>query len=132
MPDLYLFIRKEANHLIFIALGAVPGAFLRWQIDNYFVVNIFGSLMLGFLLSYQLQHKYKLMLGVGFCGALTTFSSWMIDSAQLLLNGAFLEALVLISSGFVGGLASAGIGFSIGKWINSSKPFLLRFLFRRY
>ena len=132
MSDFYLFIRKELYYLGLLSLGAVPGAFIRWQIDDNFIVNICGSTVLGFLISFPLKYQYKLMLGVGFCGALTTFSSWMIDSVELILRGALLKALALIFSAFVFGLAAAAIGFIIGKRINSSRPFLLRFLFRRY
>ncbi len=132
MANFYLLLRKEFTHLIAISLGAIPGALIRWQIDDNFVVNICGSTILGFLISLPLKHQYKLIFGVGFCGALTTFSSWMIDVAQLLSSGAFFKALGLICSAFFFGLASAAIGFALGKSINSSMPFLLRFLFRRY
>ena len=125
-------LKRELDKVKIIALGAVPGAFIRWQIDDYFVVNIFGAAFLGFLMSLPVNKKYHLLFGVGFCGSLTTFSGWMVDSAELILNGSFLKALVLILYLFICGLVSAAFGFFVGALIKSSRPFLSRFLFRRY
>ena len=68
--------------LIFFILGAGIGAPLRFLIDKFFrakfvfpagilVVNVIGSFFLGFA-----QHNYFAM---GFCGAFTTWSAFMLD-----------------------------------------------------
>ena len=132
MSDFYLFIRKELYYPGLLSLGAVPGAFIRWQLDNDLLVNLLGSGLLGFLISLQLKNKYNLILAIGFCGALTTFSGWIVDCAHLLLSGAVFKTLVFMFAAVFLGLATAAIGFVIGKLVKPSRPFLLRFLFRRH
>ncbi len=132
MPSFFRVIYREYNQLMAITAGAVPGAFIRWQIDDYFSVNILGAAILGFLVGVQLKKKYNVLFCVGFCGALTTFSTWMVNAAELILNGSFYKVLVLLFQGFIYGLLSAAFGFCIGRLINPSRPFLLKFLFRRY
>ena len=132
MSNFYFFIRKEFYQLIFIALGAIPGVLIRWKVNDHFLVNILGTALLGLAISLPFYKKYYLLIGVGFCGALTTFSSWMVDSAYLFLRGSFLKALELIIYAVVCGLLSATTGFFFGRWITSSKLFLSRFLFRRH
>ena len=86
----------QLNNLIFVAFGAIPGSLIRWQIDNYSLVNFLGAGVLGFVIGYKLKFRYKLLIGVGFCGSLTTFSSWILDSFNLLVNGFFIQAISLI------------------------------------
>ena len=64
------------------------------------------------------------MLGVGFCGALTTFSGWIFHSYELLVNGLYLKSfgLIIYTLGF--GLLAAIVGFWIGKKIRQSRHFL--------
>jgi CrcB protein len=68
--------------VIFFILGAAIGAPLRYSIDKYFrtkyvfpigilIVNVVGSFILGYT-----QTNYFVM---GFCGAFTTWSAFMLD-----------------------------------------------------
>ena len=72
-----------------IALGAVIGALFRWQIDAIFILNLFGCFLLGFLNSFSISNAYKLTLGVGFCGSMTTFSGWASKLHDLLNQGLY-------------------------------------------
>ncbi len=117
-------IRKELNQLFIISLGAVPGAFIRWNLSNVLVVNVLGALVLGFLFGLSSKRRAHLIFGVGFCGALTTFSGWMLDSAKLLLGGYLIQAFGVIIYTFFLGLLSGFLGFLIGKCIKKSRLFL--------
>jgi len=108
-------LNNRSKNYLLVALGAVPGALIRWQINNDFLVNIIGAALLGFLLSLHCSHNLKLTLGFGFCGALTTFSGWMFDSAQLLISGLFFKAFGLIFYTLGFGLLAAVVGFLLGK-----------------
>ena len=101
-----------------IALGSIPGAFIRWQVNNDFIVNFCGAFLIGLLVSLSLKSKWNLILGVGFCGSLTTFSGWILDSFLLINNGLSLKAFYLISMTFLCGLSAVAIGFFIGRKIN--------------
>jgi len=83
----------------FLAVGAVLGAFLRYKITasplmfnvipiNVLIVNVVGSLILGMFIvfseQWNLDGRYSLLVAVGFCGSLTTMSSFALDSSNLL------------------------------------------------
>ena len=84
---------------IFLAVGSVLGAFLRYKITespllfntlplNVLIVNVLGAFILGVFVivseQWNLDGKYSLFAAVGFCGSLTTMSSLALDSSNLL------------------------------------------------
>ena len=114
---------KEYKNLIFVAIGAVPGSLIRWQINNDFLVNILGAALLGFLLGLASHRNLQLIIGVGFCGSLTTFGSWVFNTFQLLISGLYVEAFGLIFYTFSVGLIAAFFGFWIGQKIRQLRHF---------
>tara|TARA_Y100001968_G_scaffold76622_1_gene68058 strand:- start:291 stop:635 length:345 start_codon:yes stop_codon:yes gene_type:complete len=111
-------IAIKKNTFFLIAIGAVPGALFRWQIDQIFIVNIIGCFLLGFFNSLAIPKRYKLTLGVGLCGSLTTFSGWSFHLHDLLNQGLyrlFLVDSILIV--FIGVLA-IGLGDIFSKKLN--------------
>jgi CrcB protein len=108
---------------VFLAAGSVFGAFLRYKITespllfntlpvNVLIVNVIGAFILGafVILSEQwnLDGRYSLLAAVGFCGSLTTMSSFALDSSNLLDNQHYGALAVNIIS---------NIGLSIGALI---------------
>ena len=86
---------------IFLAVGSVIGAFLRYKITespllfnalplNVLIVNIIGAFILGMFVivseQWNLDGRYSLLAAIGFCGSLTTMSSFALDSSNLLDN----------------------------------------------
>ena len=86
---------------IFLAVGSVVGAFLRYKITespllfntlplNVLVVNVIGAFILGMFVilseQWNLDGRYSLLAAIGFCGSLTTMSSFALDSSNLLDN----------------------------------------------
>jgi CrcB protein len=108
--------------LVYVAFGAVPGALIRWQADNDLVVNVVGAAILGLLVGLPFRARRQLLLGVGFCGSLTTFSSWMVDCVVMIAMGAWLPVLRLIGLTLGLGLGAAGLGFWVGRQIIPSGP----------
>ena len=110
---------------LWVAAGAVPGALLRWQTavllgpdlppgGSDLLVNGVGSLLLGWLVTRPSRQHLQLLLGAGFCGSLTTFSSWMLVTARLQQQG-FVMGLLWLALGLAVGLAMAWLGQRLGQ-----------------
>ena len=84
------------NKFILISIGAIPGALFRWQIDNIFIVNIIGCFLLGIINGLNINRRYKLIFGFGFCGSLTSFSGLSFQLYRLISVG--LYRLFLLNS----------------------------------
>ena len=120
MPEQLPSFRTELQELLLVAVGAVPGALLRWQFgvvlnDRDVLVNVLGSLILGLLLGLPYRPRIQLLVGIGFCGSLTTFSSWMVNSVDLIVSGQQLAAIGLIGLTLGLGLGGAALGLWIGR-----------------
>ena len=121
-----LTLRKDLNELALVALGAVPGAVMRWQIaahlhDNDVIVNVLGAFILGWLVGLPIRPNRQLLIGIGFCGSLTTFSSWMVNSVDLIASGQLFEAIGLIGMTLGLGLGGAALGLWIGRSVDALK-----------
>lgn len=115
-----LTLRQDLNEMALVALGAVPGAVMRWQIashfhDNDLIVNVLGAFILGWLVGLPLRPKRQLLVGIGFCGSLTTFSSWMVHCVTFIAQGDWLSALGLIGLTLGLGLGAAALGVFVGR-----------------
>ena len=121
-------LRFALKELALVGCGAVPGAWLRWQSGVHLgpvlggsavsdlLVNLIGSLLLGFLAGPMPRRPSVLLLfGIGFCGCLTTFSSWMLDVVKLLQAGQPVLGLLLIVVSLVLGVACAAAGFQLSR-----------------
>jgi CrcB protein len=68
--------------------GGTLGALARFGVDTWLgsrgvlVVNVLGSLVLGALVAAPLDGRVLLVVGTGFCGAFTTFSSFAVRVAE--------------------------------------------------
>ena len=127
MADHRSALKFELQELLLVALGAVPGALLRWQLalhlaDQNLVANTLGSALLGFVAGLPAAPRRQLLLGVGFCGSLTTFSSWMLDAVRQLGVGEIKGAAGLIGLTLGLGLGAAALGFQLGRKIRPPGP----------
>ncbi len=106
--------------IVLIAAGGLLGTFLRYKITaspllfeslpvNVLIVNIVGSFILGLFAvmsqQWNLDQKYALLIAIGFCGSLTTMSSFALETSNL------FESKQL---GLVGINILANVGLSIG------------------
>ena len=114
-----------------VALGAAVGAPLRYLTDRTvqakhdsvfpwgtFTVNVCGSLILGFLTALPTSPSVTALLGTGFCGALTTYSTFSYETLRLVQQGARFYALVNVIASVVAGLGAAGIGLLLAQAVN--------------
>ena len=127
MADHHVQRRIALQELLLVSLGAVPGALLRWQLtprldDHNLLVNIAGAALLGLLSGLPAAPRRQLLVGIGFCGSLTTFSSWMLAVVKQLAEGRWGEAIGLIGLTFGVGLGAAALGFVAGRRIRPPGP----------
>lgn len=101
-----------------LALAAsLPGAHSQFPYD-ILLINLTGALAIGLLFGAfehgaPLSPDVRLVLGTGFLGAYTTFSSFMVGSATLLRHGEMLPALLYLCGAMAGGVALAFAGFTL-------------------
>lgn len=107
--------RKEVFMLIkmfAVGIGGFIGSVLRYLISlipisqkstfpfNTFITNIIGALLIGFIISCadksEMAPEKLLLLKVGLCGGLTTFSTFSSETFRLLEGGNIITALAYI------------------------------------
>ena len=120
MPETKPLLRLELQDLLLVAVGAVPGALLRWQVaehlnDQNLLVNTLGAALLGLLAGLPAAPRRQLLLGIGFCGSVTTFSSWMLAAMKQLSAGDWGAALGLIGITLGLGIGAAALGLLVGR-----------------
>lgn len=120
-----------AGLLVAVAIGGLVGAPTRYLVDRAItarttserpwgtvVVNVSGSLLLGLLAGLALAHHLPItmsaLLGDGFCGAYTTFSTFTYETVRLVEDGDILEAATNVGVSVVAGLAAAAAGVAVG------------------
>ena len=127
-----------------VAAGGLVGAPSRYLLDRAitgraesdrpwgtFVINVTGSLLLGFLtgltMTGHLSEVGKALLGTGFCGAYTTFSTFTVEATDLVRAGHAETALAyLAGSIFAGllavwaGMTSARMALRAERWLQES------------
>ena len=109
------FVGAPSRYLLDRAVTTRVNSDLPW---GTFVINVSGSFLLGFLtgltLSHHLSDVGKALLGTGFCGAYTTFSTFTFETLRLVEDGRFLEAAGNVVVSVLVGLAAASAGLAIG------------------
>lgn len=115
---------------LLVAAGAGLGAPLRYLTDlavqsfhhsvmpwGTFTVNVAGSFVLGATASavsvVGLPHGVLIAVGAGFCGALTTFSTFGHETVRLVREGACLTALGNVVASLAAGLVACVVGWQL-------------------
>lgn len=116
--------------VLLVLVGGMIGAPARYLTDRFvqvrhdsvfpwgtIVINIAGSAVLGFLLGAQQQLGLPAQVvdavGTGFCGGLTTFSTFGYETLRLLEDGAIAEAGLNLLGSMVVGVLAAGLAFAL-------------------
>jgi CrcB protein len=114
---------------LMIALGAAVGAPARYLTDRAvqsrhdtvfpwgtLTVNVTASLILGVLtgLAGDVSANVAALLGTGFCGALSTFSTLSFETMRLNQDRARCYAVANVAVSVVAGLGAVALGWTIG------------------
>ena len=114
--------------VLLVALGAAVGAPLRYLTDRVvqgrigsrfpwgtLTVNVAGSLVLGFLVGLPASPAWSALLGTGFCGALTTYSTFSWETLTLSRTRGPLLAFANVILSVTAGLAAAYLGLLLSR-----------------
>ena len=123
-------VAGSAPEVVLVGLGAIPGAWLRLKVVNHFqpmvpkkhwgtfLVNVVACFALGLVLALNetcsASTGIALLMGVGFFGSLSTFSTFAVELLYELRAGQALMALVLALASIGAGLLASAVGYGLG------------------
>lgn len=86
-----------------------------------FIVNLFGAVLLGWLLTRLAERVaprryWRFLLGTGFCGAVTTFSTFQVETFELIRTGHAGVAIGYALGSIVAGMGVAVLGVMAARW----------------
>jgi fluoride exporter len=120
--------------ILAISLGSALGALLRWllgmQLNSLFptvppgtlAANLIGGYIIGLAVAYFAQApdiapEWRLLIITGFCGGLTTFSTFSAEVVTLLQQGRLVWAMGAISIHVSGSLIATLLGLASWQWL---------------
>ena len=119
---------RTVQAILVISLGGILGANTRYFVSLYvaerlgtafpfgtFLINVTGSLIIGFFLTliserYSVDPLWRLFFATGFLGAYTTFSSYTFEAAQLIREGSYVPAFVYLFGSVLAGMVGVFAG----------------------
>jgi CrcB protein len=122
------------SHLWLIGIGGILGALMRFQLGRVtllqwsavfpfptFIINMTGSLALGFLYAVMVSHPewvgLQYFFGIGFLGAYTTFSTFGFEAVGLMENGFWGKAVIYVLLSAYLGVFAAWLGIRLAAQI---------------
>jgi CrcB protein len=126
-------IHTDTAHILVVAIGAFFGTLARYEIGILlpdkksgwpmatFIINLSGAFILGLLLQALANHGkdkggrrvLRLLIGTGFCGAYTTYSSLATGTALLMRDNHLIVSLAYAGISVVGGIIAAALGIQV-------------------
>jgi CrcB protein len=120
--------------VLLVVVGAIVGAPMRYLTDRAvqarhdsvfpwgtLAVNVAGSFILGLLVAGAATHGVSAhvvaLVGMGFCGALTTYSTFSYETVRLAQEGARFYAVANVVASVVAGLGAAFFGAAVAQAI---------------
>lgn len=112
---------------LLLGIGGALGSITRYQLGKIiteksstsypigtFIINITGAVLLGILSSVNVNKNVYILLGDGFLGAYTTFSTFMYEGFNLFQENEKMNAFIYILSTLILGIIGYTIGLRIG------------------
>ncbi|MEZ0494024.1 fluoride efflux transporter CrcB [Kineococcus sp. TBRC 1896] len=123
---------RDPRPVALVAVGGAAGTLVRWAVsaavpalDGFpaatLTVNVVGSFLLGWLLEHLVRRgpetptalRWRLGLGTGFCGGLTTWSSFAVEVDRLTSTGSAGTAAGYVLASLAAGLLAVVAGVAL-------------------
>ncbi|MEH7098138.1 fluoride efflux transporter CrcB [Neobacillus vireti] len=114
-------------NIILVAVGGFFGAMSRFGLSNLIkgrhpttfplatlIINLLGSFLLGFLFGANVGRSWSLLVGTGFMGAFTTFSTFKLENVQLFVQRKWKVLGLYLAISYTLGIFLAFIGMWAG------------------
>jgi len=119
-----------------VAIGGAFGALARWmlsyKLNVYFPAippgtlasNIIGGYIIGVAIAFfatrpEVAPEWRLLIITGFCGGLTTFSTFSAEVVMLIQQGELAKMAAAITLHLVGSLAATILGIASWSWLGN-------------
>ncbi len=123
--------------IVAISLGSALGALLRWLLGSQFnsawptvplgtlLANLIGGYIIGLAIAYfahapDIAPEWRLLIITGFCGGLTTFSTFSAEVLDLLQQGRTSWAMAAVAIHVSGSLLMTFAGMASWQWLKLS------------
>lgn len=120
--------------LVAVAVGGMLGCLLRWVLamllnklfpdipPGTLAANLIGCYIIGIAVAFFLQYpafapEWRLFVTTGFCGGLTTFSTFSAEVVMLLQSGRNGTALMAVGTHLIGSLLMTFAGIATVSWL---------------
>ncbi|WJY27836.1 MULTISPECIES: fluoride efflux transporter FluC [Sporosarcina] len=114
-----------AADILAVSAGAFFGAMLRFAVSKKLnqdahapvgtlAVNLFGCLLIGFVMRLQLPGPITFFLVSGFAGSLTTFSTWIKEGIGMMRLGKYGRSILYLAGSVLFGLLFTAAGYVTG------------------
>jgi CrcB protein len=126
--------RPMLKAILAVSIGSALGGLLRWSLSvklnsafpalapGTLVANLVGGYIVGFAIAYfmdasSIPPEWRLLIITGFCGGLTTFSSFSAEVVSLLQQGQWTIAAAVITAHVLGSIAMTFLGIASWHWL---------------
>lgn len=120
--------------ILAVSIGSTLGGLLRWglalKLNSLFpaappgtlAANLLGGYIVGLAIAYfantaSLSPEWRLFVITGFCGALTTFSTFSAEVVSLLQQNNWTGAAAVIAVHVIGSIAMTLLGLASWQWL---------------
>ncbi len=105
------------KYLSTLLLTAYFATFLRFYLNNNFVVSLLGSFLYGFFVSRTISKSKREILLIGFCSCFTSFSGLVHVLYQFIIQGYYLKLFLYLNVIVILNLIIMYIGFQLSRKI---------------
>ena len=120
--------------ILAVSIGSAVGGLLRWilslKLNSAFpaltpgtlAANLLGGYIVGLAIAYfahapQVSPEWRLLIITGFCGGLTTFSTFSMEVVALLHQSDWTAAAAVIAAHVIGSVAMTLLGIASWHWL---------------